>query len=47
MPILSEDHKQSLNKEIVISELKTALEQMKLGQSPGFDGLTLEFYRAF
>lgn len=45
LPRLLSEHQDSLNNNIDITEL--ALSNMKLGKSPGMDGLTLEFYQTF
>lgn len=44
---LLEDQLQCWNSDTSINELEISLLQMKLGKSPGIDGLTTEFYRTF
>lgn len=47
LPELSEVQHQGLNIDITYLELATALLQMKLGKTPGLNGLPIEFYGAF
>lgn len=47
IPVFIEEHKQDLDRDITASVLEVAIQQMKLGKSPGLDGLTVEFYRTF
>lgn len=43
--LFSEENKQGLDRDIASSKLEDTLQQMKLRESPGLEGLTLEFYR--
>lgn len=44
---LSDDMKMSCEQDMDLKQLTTALQQLSLKKSPGFDGLTVEFYRKF
>ena len=45
--VLSETDKQCCEGDVTIEECKSALDRMQIGKSPGCDGLTVEFYKAF
>lgn len=45
--LLKERDKKSLDEEITLSELTSALRQMPNNKSPGLDGLTVEVYKMF
>ena len=47
IPQLNERQRERLDQDIMAEELDVALRKMKLNKSPGSDGLTVEFYRAF
>ncbi len=47
IPLISEKQRKFCDKEITLSELTESLESMKSGKTPGNDGLTVEFYKAF
>ena len=44
---LSDTDRQDLSEDIDLSELTASLHKMKKNSSPGFDGLTVSFYRTF
>ena len=47
MPVISEAQRIFCEKEITLEQLTESLESMQSGKSPGNDGLTIEFYKAF
>jgi hypothetical protein len=47
IPKISEESKNSCEKEITLEELGKALKQLKNGKSPGSDGFTSDFYKFF
>ena len=47
IPKLNDDIKESLEGEITLTELLSALKRMKNGKSPGSDGYTVEFFKVF
>ena len=44
---LSEDQKLLCDNPITLHECKTALYHLRTNKSPGFDGFSVEFYKAF
>ena len=44
---LSDTDKDSLEDQLATSECKKALQQLAVGKTPGIEGLTSDFYRAF
>lgn len=44
-PKLNEDEKTLLEKPLSLEELSEAAKQQSVGQTPGLDGLTSEFYK--
>lgn len=47
LPCFLEEHKEQFDVGLLMERLKKAILQMKLGKTPGLDGLTVEFYRTF
>ena len=47
LPKLSEEEAESLNRPITPDEIETVITKLLTHKSPGPDGLTGEFYRAF
>lgn len=47
IPVFTEQHKQGLDRDITSGELEAEIQQVKLGKSPGLDGLTVEFLQTF
>jgi hypothetical protein len=47
IPKLNENQKQSLEGEISLPELTSALKRMKNNKSPGADGFTADFFKFF
>jgi hypothetical protein len=47
IPKLNENQKQSLEGEISLPELTSALKRMKNNKSPGSDGFTADFFKFF
>lgn len=47
LPVVSEDHRESMDKEFTLEELGRVISKMKLGKSPGLDGFPIEFYKVF
>lgn len=47
IPKLTENQKQSLEGEISLPELTSALNRMKNNKSPGSDGFTVDFFKFF
>lgn len=45
LPKISHYCKENLNKKITAEEIKRAIEEAKVGKSPGPDGMTVRFYR--
>ena len=43
----NDSDRELLDQELTISELQTAIFEMKLNKTPGLDGLPVEFYRTF
>lgn len=44
---LEHHHQEMLEVAITISEIDFAVDNMKLGESPGADGFSIEFYKKF
>ena len=47
LPKLKEEESESLNRPITPDEIKTIIKKLLTHKSPGPDGFTGEFYRAF
>ena len=47
IPAISNEHKLACDKVLTIDDLEQALFKMSIGKSPGNDGLSIEFYKAF
>lgn len=47
LPVLTKAQQLTLNADITIKETEAALQHMKLGKTPGLDGLPTELYRVF
>ena len=47
IPSITDEQKESCEKEITIKELSESLADMSSGKSPGNDGLTCDFYKVF
>ncbi|KAK3528332.1 hypothetical protein QTP86_031930, partial [Hemibagrus guttatus] len=47
LPKLTEGSARELDMELTLEELEAALNSMENGRSPGIDGLSVEFYKAF
>ena len=47
LPKISNEHKEFCEKVVTLDELEACLFNMSIGKSPGNDGLTVEFYKAF
>lgn len=44
---LTDEDKFLLERDVTLTEIETALKQMKNGKSPGIDGLSIEFFKTF
>ena len=44
---IDEDQVSDLDSHIIIEELDAIVEELRNGKSPGYDGLTAEFYKKF
>ena len=47
IPTISEQHKLDCEKALSLEDLENSLFKMSIGKSPGNDGLSVEFYKAF
>lgn len=47
MPVLTDDHRQSLEEVITIQEVDWAIGKLKVDKAPGMDGITAEFCKKF
>ena len=47
LPKLNEEEAESLNRPITAEEIEAVIKQLLTHKSPGMDGFTGEFYRAF
>lgn len=47
LPTLAQDDAQHLGEPITLTELRGAIDGMKTGKSPGWDGIPPEFYLTF
>ena len=47
LPTLSEEEAESLNRLVTPDEIETVIKKLPTHKSPGEDGFTGEFYRAF
>lgn len=47
LPVLTEDQNKALNAKITAKELNEAITRLKANKSPGSDGFTTEWYKAF
>ena len=47
LPKISNEHKEFCDKDVTLEDLEACLFNMSIGKSPGNDGLTVEFYKAF
>lgn len=47
LPQISEDVNKEISKKLSLGELEDVIKSMENGKSPGIDGITVEFYKAF